>query len=494
MYVSMLVIVAFLILSVYLSIRSQKGKQMNMEQWAVGGRNFGTIFVFLLMAGESYSTFTLLGASGWAYSKGGPIYYILVYTALAYIIAYWLLPPVWRYATKHKLVSQSDFFASKYKSSALGTLVSIVGILAMIPYLVIQFKGLGIIVSETSYGLISPALAICIATIVLTAYVMISGIHGSAWTATIKDILVFFVIIFLGVYIPYHYYGGLQPMFEAVNAYKPDFIIFPEKGLSVSWLISTTFLQVAGLYMWPYAFVSAFSAKSPKIFRKNAIMMPVYTLMLLFVYFVGFAAILQVPGLNGAEGDLALLRLSIQTFDPWFVGVIGAVGLLSALVLGSLLLMTTSTLLARNIYPLFSKKANEQQKGKMAKLSVPLISIIALYFALGDSSSLNILFLTGYSLVTQLFPALLASLFKNNFITKQGAFTGILLGESIVIYTTASNTTMATLFPTMPSFIQDINMGVIALLINIVSMVVVSAITITSKRVSEQEREQKQAL
>ncbi|HWO98712.1 MAG TPA: sodium:solute symporter [Bacillus sp. (in: firmicutes)] len=494
MYTAMFIIAAFLLLSIYLGIKATKGKDMSMEEWAVGGRGFGTIFVFLLMAGESYSTFTLLGASGWAYAKGGAVYYILAYTALAYMISYWLLPPIWRYAAKHKLVSQSDFFASKYKSPILGVLVSIVGVLAMIPYLVIQLKGLGIIVSETSYGAISPTLAIWIGMIALTGYVMISGVHGSAWTAVIKDILVFFVVLFVGIYLPFHYHGGIQPMFEALNAQMPSHAIFAEKGFSITWFVSTVILQTAGLYMWPYCFASAFTAKNATILRKNAIMMPLYTLMLLFVFFIGYTAILQVPGLKGAESDLALLRLSTKTFDPWFVGIIGAVGLLSALVLGSLLLMNSATILARNIYPLFVKNADEHQVERMAKLFIPLISIICLYYALGDSSSLNILFLTGYSLVTQLFPALLASLFKNNFITKQGAFVGIALGEAIVIYTTATNTTMATLFPAMPSFIQDINVGVIALLFNIVSMMVVSALTRSGTKGKEQEREQKQAL
>ncbi len=47
---------------------------MNLEQWTVGGRGFGTVFVFLLMAGEIYTTFTFLGGSGWAYGKGGPAF------------------------------------------------------------------------------------------------------------------------------------------------------------------------------------------------------------------------------------------------------------------------------------------------------------------------------------------------------------------------------------------------------------------------------------
>jgi solute:Na+ symporter, SSS family len=52
---------------------------MDLEQWAVGGRGFGWIFVFLLLAGEIYTTFTFLGASGFSYGQGAPVYYILAY-------------------------------------------------------------------------------------------------------------------------------------------------------------------------------------------------------------------------------------------------------------------------------------------------------------------------------------------------------------------------------------------------------------------------------
>src|SRR5512138_2904190 len=128
---------------------------MSLENWAVGGREFGTIFVFLLMAGEIYTTFTFLGASGWAYGNGAPAFYIPAYGAVAYAISYFLLPPIWRYATEHRLLSQADFFVSKYRSKSLGIVVSL-SIAALLPYLVLQMKGLGIIISEASYGAISP--------------------------------------------------------------------------------------------------------------------------------------------------------------------------------------------------------------------------------------------------------------------------------------------------------------------------------------------------
>src|SRR5262247_2643340 len=123
---------------------------MNLEQWSVGGRGFGALFVFLLMAGEIYTTFTFLGGSGWAYGRGAPAFYILGYGALSYSLSYFLLPVVWRYATRHQLHSQADFFVSKYRSRAIGLLVAVVSVVAIVPYLVLQLKGLGIIVSECS--------------------------------------------------------------------------------------------------------------------------------------------------------------------------------------------------------------------------------------------------------------------------------------------------------------------------------------------------------
>jgi len=68
--IALVIIFAFLALAIFLGIRARAGKDMDLEQWTVGGRGFGTIFVFLLMAGEIYTTFTFLGGSGWAYGQG----------------------------------------------------------------------------------------------------------------------------------------------------------------------------------------------------------------------------------------------------------------------------------------------------------------------------------------------------------------------------------------------------------------------------------------
>ncbi|WP_028401765.1 sodium:solute symporter family protein [Ectobacillus panaciterrae] len=477
MTVSLSIMAVFLVVSLYLGLMARRGKEMNLEQWSVAGRGFGAVFVFLLMAGEMYTTFTFLGGSGWAYGKGGPTLYIICYSTLGFMLSYWLMPAVWKYSKEQGVLSQPDFFASMYKSRNLGILVACVNVAAMIPYMVIQLKGLGIIVSEASYGAISPSTAIWIGMIVTTVYVTISGIHGSAWTSIVKDAMILLVICGLGIYLPIHYYGSFQSMFEQIQQAKPGFLILPQVGMSSSWFITTVIVMALGLYMWPHTFGAALSAQNENVFRKNAVIMPIYQIVLLFAFIIGFAAILQVPGLQGTAVDLALFKLSLKTFDPWVIGLIGAAGFLTALVPGSLILMSASTLLARNVYKAFVPNATDKQVGVAAKGLVPVVALVAVYCTFNGGETIGTLVIMGYSLVVQLFPPLLFNLMKKDTVTKQGATAGIVAGVAIVAYSTLTKTTLAVLFPSLPAFVKDMNIGIIGLAVNIVVMTSVSLLT-----------------
>jgi SSS family solute:Na+ symporter len=472
------IIAAITLVALGLGVRAHRGHDMNLEQWSVGGRSFGTAFVFLLMAGEIYTTFTFLGGSGFAYGKGAAAYYILSYATLAYILSYWMLPPIWRYAKSHRLVSQPHFLASKYASPSLGVLVAIVDVVALVPYLVLQFKGLGIIVATASYGAISPTAAIWIGAIVVTAYVTISGVRGSAWNSVMKDLMILAIVVFLGLYLPIHFYGGFTSMFHAIDTAKPGFLTFPEKGSSVAWFQSTVLLTSLGFFMWPHTFGSIFTARDERIFRRNAAVLPLYQLILLFVFFVGFAATLKVPGLKGSNIDLSLFHLSLQAFDPWFVGVIGAAGVLTALVPGSMILNAAATLLANDVYRgAIDRRAADATVAKLARVLVPIIALIAVFFTLRGGETIVALLLMGYSFVTQLFPAVVTSLAARNWVTKQGAFAGIVAGVAVVAYTTLAHASIGQWFPFLPDKIKDLNIGLVALALNIAVLIVVSALT-----------------
>src|SRR4051794_18282095 len=123
MNVALLIIVAFLALAVGLALLARRGRDMDLEQWTAGGRGFGAIFVFLLMAGEIYSTFTFLGGAGLVYGSGGAAYYILGYGTLAYILSYWLLPAGWGLFPPRQVLFPAHLFLAEYDSRALRVVV-----------------------------------------------------------------------------------------------------------------------------------------------------------------------------------------------------------------------------------------------------------------------------------------------------------------------------------------------------------------------------------
>jgi SSS family solute:Na+ symporter len=497
MNVSLLIIVLFLGVAIGLALMSRRGRDMDLEQWTAGGRGFGAIFVFLLMAGEIYSTFTFLGGAGLVYGSGGAAYYILGYGTLAYILSYWLLPAVWRYCTPRKLLSQADFFVAKYDSRALGVIVSVVAVAAMIPYLSLQLKGLGIIVSSTSGGSISSTAAVWIGALVLSLYVVASGIHGSAWTAAIKDILTLSVVVFIGLYLPIHYFGSIGGMFHAVQHSKPGFAALTGDQLTPVWFSSTVLLTALGFYMWPHTFGSALTARDEDVFRRNAIFMPLYQLLIAFVILVGFVAVLRAPGLGEDATDLALLNISQKAFPDWFVGLIGSAGMLCALVPGSMLLIASATTVARNVYRGLNPSASDETVTALTKLLVPVMALGGVAFVFAGGQTIVTLLLLGYALVTQLFPALLLSLVRPGWTTRAGAIAGIVVGVGVVAAmsfsgaTPGSSTTVDSLVSGLPSFLGQLNLGVVALVVNFAVTALVSVATRGSEPVAPAEREER---
>ncbi|MFV1458299.1 sodium:solute symporter family protein, partial [Bacillus mycoides] len=51
------------------------------------------------------------------------------------------------------------------------------------------------------------------------------------------------------------------------------------------------------------------------------------------------------------------------------------------------------------------------------------------------------------------------------------------VGLLVVAYITLSGSTIATMFPSFPQYIKDLNVGIVALLINMIVMFVVSGFT-----------------
>ena len=465
--VSLTIIFGIILLGAITGIYSGLRQKMNLEQWTVAGRGFGLVFVWLLAAGEIYTTFAFLGASGWAYSRGGPTLYIIAYITLAYAIGFFILPDIWEVGRKFTLHTESDFFQQRYGSKYLASLVAIVGVIFIVPYLQLQLTGLGIIVEIASFHAISRPLAMLIAFVIVAGFVFSGGIRAVAWVSVLKDALMLIAAFSVGIGIPYHYFGGIGPMFHALAQTNPSHLTMPggTSNMGHAWYISTVLLTACGFYMWPHGFGTIFAAKSGDTLRRNAVIMPLYTITLPLLFFVGFTAILVMPGLK--NGDLALLTMVRQTFPAWFLGVVGGAGALTAMVPAAVLILSAATLFAKNFFrPLFKPAMKDDDVARLAKIMVVVITGIALYFAIYSSTTLVGLLLLSYAGITQFLPGVIFGLYWRR-VTTAGVFAGLIVGVGAAMILILSKHD--------PWF--GLNAGFVALCINLVVTGVISTAT-----------------
>jgi SSS family solute:Na+ symporter len=409
-------------------------RKMDLEQWTVGGRGFGAVLTYLLMAGEVYTTFSFLGASGWAYSRGGPALYIMAYLTLAYVVSFFILPQIWEMGRKYGLQTEADFFGRRYGSKHLAAFVCVVGMAFLVPYVQLQLTGLGIIMEVASSEGIRRTPAMVIAVVLVASFVLVSGVRAVAWVSVLKDALMVLAAIAIGIGVPYVHFGGVGKMFAALAHARPAHLTMPgaTSNLGHTWYISTVLLTSLGFYMWPHAFAASFTAKSGDTLRRNAVVMPLYTLTLAFVFFTGFTAVLAVPGLR--NGDMALLTVVRSTFPAWFLGVIGGAGALTAMVPAAIFTLTAATLFAKNLYrPLFAPAMTDDQVEALARVMVVVLSLISLSFAIYSSTSLVSLLLLGYAGIAQFFPGVVLGLYWKR-ANLPGVFAGMIAGVAMVAF------------------------------------------------------------
>ncbi len=467
MNAALVIIFGTILFSSLLGIYAGRKVKMNLENWTVGGRKFGIIIIWLLMAGEIYTTFAFLGASGWAYSKGAPSFYILIYGALAYTVSFFLLPEIWKIGKRYGLHTQPDFFIKIYRSRTLGVLVALIGVCSIVPYLQLQLSGLGFIVEVASNGAFSSHSAMVIAFILTCAFVYTSGIRGTAWVAIVKDIMMIVAVSVVGIGVPYLYFGGFGKMFRSLIAQRPHHLVLPgaTQHMDVLWVMSTVLLTGLGFYMWPHVFGSAFSAKSAKTMKRNAIIMPFYQIPILLVFMVGFTALLVIPDLKNS--DLAFLALVKKTYPSWFLGFVGAAGAVTAMVPSSVLVLFSSTLLAKNVYQAgFHPSASEERVMRLSRFFVFVITAAALVFALFFPTALVNLLLMGYDGVSQFLPGVVLGLCWKR-VTRSGVLWGLVTGIVIV----------AILVSGRHDPFLGMNAGFVALVVNSLVTVVVSLLT-----------------
>lgn len=432
--VALTIIAAIVFGTIAFALTSVRRLRMDPHEYIVGSRSFGALLLWILLAGEIYTSFTFLGAAGWAYGKGAPAFYILAYGTVGYILGYFYLPIVWRIGKDRGLLTWGDFLSDRYESRALGVVVGVLQFFLTVPYVTLQLTGLQILLTLAGYGHYDAVAAVGAAFILIALFVFTTGLRGAAWASVVKDVLVLCAVVFAGIALPVHFFGSPAGAIDRVLQTHPHWMTLPSGNYGAVWYISTVLLTSVGFFMGPANAQSIYSAQNEQTVRRNMMLMPLYQLVLLFIFLAGFTALTIVPGLKGPAADQSFMLLLQRYYPAWVLGLVAGAGCLAALLPASVLLLGAASIFSKNVLTdAFGVATTDRSRLLWTRLLVLIVAVFALVLWIFAKTSLVDLLLFYYNGITQLIPGVLFALFWKR-VSAWAVGAGLLVGELVAAY------------------------------------------------------------
>ena len=138
-----------------------------------------------------------------------------------------------------------------------------------LPYLQIQLTGGAYLIEVASGGIINFKFAALLFYLVIIIYVWSGGLRAVAWTDIFYGVLLFFGMIYGGIYIA-NLLGGPAEMFEQVRAAKPENLALQDNAW-MAWLAMFIITPV-GSFMGPQLWTRMYAVKSAKTLQLNAVL------------------------------------------------------------------------------------------------------------------------------------------------------------------------------------------------------------------------------
>lgn len=433
MYVPLIITVSYVVIAVVLGVAAGKGSDMdNIEEWGVAGRSFGSLMMYLLMGASGVSAYTFLGSPGWAYSKGVPALYVVVYLVYMAIIAWYFGPRVWQLGKDYNHVTQAEAISHRYESKQLGGLTAIVTSIGLIAYAVIQTIGAAYILNVMSYGLIPTWLGVFISLGAVSIYLFKSGLRAIGVTNAFQGALMFVVSWLVGLWATNTFTGGysFRPIFERLKNELPQFLTLPGALGDMNIAFWTTSILISFFSIWQTHWISWMGAKTKDSIRKSARMLPTYYLVLIPMIVVGFIGIFEYPNL--ANADHVAITYAVDNMPVIVAGLLGAGTLAASMSSSEPTIHATALTYANDIFkPLF--KWDDETTGRWTRrLIFPIMGLIVAPISIMEPASLVYILLIGYGFIGQAFPAIFGMFFWPR-ATKEGATVGLFGGFVITV-------------------------------------------------------------
>src|SRR5882762_1711227 len=125
-----IVVVLFVLVSGmgFLAARWRRVGSLNhLDEWGLGGRNFGAWITWFLLGGDLYTAYTFVAVPALLFASGALGFYALPYTVVVYPMVFVVLARLWSVSHRHGFVTPADFVRARSGSSTMALLVAITG-------------------------------------------------------------------------------------------------------------------------------------------------------------------------------------------------------------------------------------------------------------------------------------------------------------------------------------------------------------------------------
>src|ERR1700690_3848072 len=268
-------------------------------------------------------------------------------------------------------------------------------------------------------------LPIIAAFIILALYTYSSGLRAPALIAFVKDIMIYIVVL-VAVVVETARLGGYGAVFATASdafAAKGGATGLTLKPAQILPYATLALGSAFAAFMYPHTLTGVFASKSANTIRKNAILLPAYTLLLGLIALLGYMA--YAANIKVTSNNDVVPMLFKALFPSWFAGFAFSAIAIGALVPAAVMSIGAANLFTRNVWKSYINPnishAGEASVAKIASLVVKLGALAFILF-LPTQYALAMQLLGGLWIL-QTFPALVFGLFTRWFRAE-----GLLLG------------------------------------------------------------------
>ncbi|KAA0126974.1 GHKL domain-containing protein [Chryseobacterium sp. SN22] len=416
-------------------------------------------YIYALSLAVYCTAWTYYGSIGVAATSG--LNYLPIYVGPIMIIPAWIYinTRIVRISRVNKISSLADFISLRYGNSrSLSAIITIVCLLAIVPYIGLQIKAISEtfhLVTETE---ISKNILTDSATFVVLLIALFASYYGTRYVdasekrlgiisaIAFESFLKLFFIIVLGVFVIYFVFDGFSDIYEKANRFAD----FKQKNTfngiegAMNWMV-LCMISGTAICILPRQFHTAIIENRQEKHIKTAIwFFPIYLLIFtVFIFPIAWAGRLIFDGQN-VNPEFYSILIPQHFNNTWITVCVFLGGLSSSISMIIISAITLSIMLSNNLiipYGLLGKfKSENEIKNTRIITNIRKFSIFALiimafafykYFIL--KTSLDSVGLISFVIIAQLAPAFFGAIFWRRGSYK-GAVAGLLAGLVICYF------------------------------------------------------------